>query len=122
MLGIIISRHIGYIKNRLTDENEIDSLLNKIPLEMNPHFPELIIAGQHNMLCPAYDTGKEIKSTLFMLTEKRYGVDVVIRNNLSYGIGLAHLFAAIDWIRLGRMPWSDILNDAKKDDYTPQNF
>lgn len=122
VLGIIISRHVSNQKEKLTDENEINSLLHAIPLEMNPHFPDLIIAGRHNMLCPAYNTGEKFKSTLFMLTDKNYGADVLTRNDLSYGIGLAHLFAALDWIRLGRMPWSDILNDAKKDDYTPQNF
>lgn len=122
VLGIIISRHVGYQAKKLTNEKEIHSLLHDIPIEMNPNCPDLIVAGQHNLLCSAYNTGTEIKSTLFMLTEKKYGFDVLTRLNLAFGIGLAHLFAAMDWVRLGRMPWSDILNDAKKDDYTPQNY
>ncbi|MCY7977716.1 hypothetical protein P8843_13900 [Bacillus inaquosorum] len=40
----------------------------------------------------------------------------VIRENQTFGIALAYILAAIDWIRLGRMPWEKILNDALGDE------
>lgn len=35
-------------------------------------------------------------------------------DKLAFGIALANLFAALDWIRLNKMPWIDILNEGLK--------
>ncbi|WP_218012954.1 hypothetical protein [Bacillus wiedmannii] len=53
-----------------------------------------------------------------MYTEEGVGIhyEPVIRENLTFGIVLAQLLAAIDWIRLGRMPWEEILTDALSDE------
>ena len=46
------------------------------------------------------------------------GIDYepVIREDITFGIALAYLLAAIDWIRLGRMPWEVVLTDALSDE------
>jgi hypothetical protein len=41
------------------------------------------------------------------------GYQNIIRPNLMFGIALCQLSHALDYIRLGKIPWIDMLNEAK---------
>jgi hypothetical protein len=72
------------------------------------------VAGYSNFLFVGFTKGNGIDiPTTFALQDKEIGYQNMIKENLSYGIALAHLMASIDFIRLGVMPWVEILNDAK---------
>lgn len=81
------------------------------------YFPELIIAGNNNFLSTAFKKDEVNKPTLFHLSERENsGYQVIKKESISFGIAFAHLFAAIDWIRLGKMPWENIINESKEFD------
>lgn len=123
---MILSRYATNKEGKKTDNpHEIQEfLLESLGLVEDKKFePDLIVAGKSNTLCAGYKKPdqEEVQVTLFSpfhLIEEGMGIhyEPVIREDLTFGIALAHLLAAIDWIRLGRMPWEEILTDALSDD------
>jgi hypothetical protein len=106
------------LANNNTNSIEIDGFLNSqledLTKEKFEFFPELIIAGNQNFMCTAFEKNGKTKPTLFHLSDNpNCGYQIIKSENLAFGIGFAHLMAAIDWIRLGRMPWEDIINESK---------
>jgi hypothetical protein len=77
------------------------------------YFPELIVAGGSNFMSTSYLEGNNTKPTLFHLGHKNFGYQIIERKGVAFGIAFAHLMAVIDWIRLGKMPWEEILNESK---------
>jgi len=122
---MILSRYAINKEGKKTDNpHEIQEfLLESLSLIEDRKFdPDLIVAGKSNTLCVGYKKTdqEEVQVTLFSpyhLVEEGMGIyyEPVIRENLTFGIALAYLLAAIDWIRLGRMPWEKILTDALSD-------
>lgn len=121
ILTIILSRYSSDQEDKKTEnEIEIKNFL-KCYQDVIPYSdlsPELIISGKDNILAVGYerekDGKKESVSTLFLPDNgKRLGYENLIRKDLAYGIFLCHLMASLNWIRLGNMPWIDILNQAK---------
>nr|HPN19840.1 hypothetical protein [Chitinophagales bacterium] len=55
------------------------------------------------------------EGVLFNHNQRNLAYSVLIRPNIAYGIFLAHLLYAIDWIKLGKMPWNLIHFDATKE-------
>ncbi|MDA2462540.1 hypothetical protein ACTFO8_21835 [Bacillus cereus group sp. MYBK65-1] len=85
--------------------------------------PDLIVVGKNSTLCVGYEKTdqEEIQVTLFSpfhLAEEEVGIhyEPVIREKLTFGIALAYLLSEIDRIRLGIMPWEEILTDALSDE------
>lgn len=106
------------INNNNKETNKIDDFLNselkKLKKIDYDFFPELIIAGNNNYLSTAFKKNGETKPTLFHLPEKDYsGYQVIKLEDLTFGLAFAHLFASLDFIRLGNMPWENIINEAK---------
>ncbi|MFY8001515.1 MAG: DUF6602 domain-containing protein [Candidatus Kapaibacteriota bacterium] len=104
--------------NQNTDAESIKQFLcerlYKLSNEHLSFFPELIIAGNSNFLSTGYKKDEKITPTLFHLDKANAsGYQVMKTPGIAYGIAFAHLAAAIDWIRLGKMPWEDIINDSK---------
>lgn len=123
ILAVIISRYVSVEGKRVSDQSEINEFLLDKNIDINPNVPDLIIAGEHNIMASACEKpGEQHRATLFMLPEYKFGYETTTKSNLAFGIFLAQIFAALDWVRLGRMPWSDIINDAKLDEYEPQGF
>ena len=88
--------------------------LSKLTKEKYEFFPELIVAGKSNFLSTAFIRNEENKPTIFHLADRpSSGYQIIERPNLAFGISFAHLMAAIDWIRLGKMPWEEIINESK---------
>lgn len=91
------------------------SELSKLTKEDFTYFPELIIAGNSNFLSTAFIKDGENKPTLFHLAERENtSYQVIMLESKSFGLAFAHLFACLDWIRLGKMPWENIINETKK--------
>ncbi len=116
ILGMIISR-FG-LKNNNTNSDEIDDFLraelDELTKKDYEFFPELIIAGNSNFLSTVYKKNGENKPTIFHLSAKENsGYQVCKVGNIAFGIAFAHIIAALDWIRLGNMPWEDIINESK---------
>jgi hypothetical protein len=111
----IISRYVAFEKptNRLTDVDEINKLLFSKDIDKSIYNPELIITGKSNYLATGYyfdEKKKDGIETLFSLPDKENFYGVHIAENLTYGLFLAYLIHAIDYTRLGRMPWGKMIN------------
>lgn len=76
--------------------------------------PDLIVAGPNHYLSP---TG--VKSdgtnlpTQFFIPKITKGYQFIRRDGLAYASGLVQLLAALDFIRLGRLPWAKIINNSR---------
>ncbi len=112
-----MSRYSVNVDNKKTETpNEIKEFLqsnyNTIPNDNSA--PELVIAGKDNLLAVGYKKEDESIPTLFYPDNGFWvGYQNLIKTDLAYGIFLGHLMASLHWIRLGQMPWIDMLNQAK---------
>jgi hypothetical protein len=117
IISIVLSRYASDINsNKTSDKNQIKAMLQtEIQRFPNNKFdPELIIAGKDNLLSIGYKKNEESIPTLFYPDNGNWvGYQNIIKQDLSYGILLSHLMAGLTWIRLGDMPWIEMLNQAK---------
>ncbi len=117
ILGIILSRYCVGVNNKKTENTEeikqfLKSKYDNIP--DNNTAPELVIAGKDNLLTVGYKKENESVPTLFYPDNGLWiGYENLIKVDLVYGIFLSHLMASLNWIRLGQLPWIDMLNEAK---------
>lgn len=117
ILTIILSRYSSNNDNKKAEDvNQIKDFLGEkmkcFPNDISA--PELIIAGKDNLLAVGYKKGEESIPTLFYPDNGQLvGYQNIIRSDLAYGIMLSHLMACLHWVRLGQMPWIEILNEAK---------
>jgi len=114
---MIISRYcVGKdMKTQASSADDVDAFLRlKIDnLDKDPNLPDLIVAGAHNFLSPAaVRDGKNIPS-LHFIPDVTNGYQVIQKLDIAFGAGLSQLAGAIDWARLGRMPWLRIVNDSR---------
>lgn len=79
-------------------------------------FPEGIVCGPNIYLCASYINGGIYASRFFVPGLNNIYQHISARN-MSMATGFIHLFSAIDWIRLGVMPWEAIFNDVKNKIY-----
>ena len=89
-----------FFTNKCADENQVD----------------VVIAGQNNGLFVGYKKNDVSIPTIFALSpekNKMIGYQNLIKPKLMFGIALSQLIHALDFIRLGIMPWIDMLNEAK---------
>ncbi|MGD2182758.1 hypothetical protein [Lusitaniella coriacea] len=103
-------------KTRATSASSADAFLRSKIQDMdiiNPNFPDLIIAGAHNFLSPALAQDGKNTPSLHFIPDVTNGYQVIKRLDIAFGAGLSQLAGAIDWARLGRMPWLRIVNDSR---------
>jgi len=75
-------------------------------------YPELIVAGRNNIARTSYAKNNTSFPTIFHCINNYECIYQVIKTpNLSFAIFFSHLMVSIDFIRLGQMPWAEILND-----------
>lgn len=116
IFGCVISRKVSYKKSSaiLNDFEEVHNFLMKgNDIKKDPNVVDLIVVGQHNLMSPSYlEKGDdEQQNCLFMLPEKeKIGLTCFKHENQALSMGVIHLMAALDWIRLGRINWEAILN------------
>lgn len=114
IFSMIISRYVSDGKNRIIDPNNINNLLNNFIQETNIDitFPEGIVTGQSHYVCTSVK--RELKHPAnFIIPNDDNQYMMITKEDLALAIGFIHLYTAIDWIRLDKMPWDEIFNDSK---------
>lgn len=110
----IISRYIED-ENNNTDYNSVKNFFIRstkdLTLNKFPELPEMIVAGKDLCAFSCYKNGVSFKLTKFLLESKDYGITAFPVKGLSYGFAIANIAHSLDWIRLGKMPWTDLLNE-----------
>ena len=120
MYGAVISRYVCRKKgtDALEDPEEINVVFKEI-LESSLNltamgkefFPDLIVMGNSNLVLPATVIAGETHP-LFFAQDRMSSLAVETVYGAAFGAGLCCLFFALDWVRLGKMPWQEILADA----------
>lgn len=118
VFGMVLGRYSTGAdgKYQTSQPEEIDSFLKYKLNAMKecPHSPDLIVAGPDNFLSPAHiDENGQNTPSLHFIPNVTSGYQVLQKTGVAFGAGLAQLAGAIDWVRLGRMPWIRIVNDAR---------
>src|SRR3989339_144645 len=114
VFGCIFSRKVSIASSKNIDEDmdKIHELLLKgDDIKKDPNSVDLIIVGPHNRIAPAYfeKNSDTHQNCLFMLPEKeKPGLSCFKHKNQALSIGIIHLMAALDWIKLGRIKWENI--------------
>jgi hypothetical protein len=101
--------------------NEINNYITQNPstrksfIDKNDFNPEIIVLGKDNFMSTGYyyngASEKDGIETLFKHESKECFYGIHHAESLSFGLFLAYLFASIDFIRLGRMPWVSMINE-----------
>jgi hypothetical protein len=108
---------IGKFSNGTEDEvivnDFLSSHINVLPQPQNYHFyPELIIGSPNNIARTSYIKDTTTFPTIFHSINSYKCVYQAIKTpNLGFALCFTHLMVAIDFIRLGQMPWAEILNN-----------
>lgn len=114
---MILSRYSVGVdgKTRSVVPGEVNSFLESMlkKMTMNDYLPDLIVAGEHNYMSPAGVVNGENKPSLYYIHGRTVSYQLIDRDNLAFGAGLSQLAGAMEWIRLGRMPWERIVNDTR---------
>jgi hypothetical protein len=74
---------------------------------------DLIIAGEHQLVLPVIQNAAKTESVLrspFYLPGRSQHL-FQTADGLAFGVGIAMLLFALDWIRLGSLPWHKIILD-----------
>lgn len=107
--GMIIARNVRLERGGkviVNPEEIINNLNFKITSEL---CPDLIVLGDSVIILPAMcrDSKRILRSPFYI--EGRSILHSQISLNKSYGIAIAMLMQALDWIQLGVMPWHKIV-------------
>lgn len=74
--------------------------------------PDLIVAGESNLIAPCVKTPEGIKvHAPFYIEGVTTSIEVIPAKNFAFSIGICFMLYALDTIELGRMPWENIIND-----------
>jgi hypothetical protein len=97
----------------LNDPSEIDETIRNLQIAAPPEPPDLIVLGDSNVIVPILPStgteGNRLRSPFFITGHSSHNVSVV--DGVAFGVALASMMEALDWIQLGRMPWRKILSD-----------
>ena len=115
MYGVIFTRYVKRTSSSRDNlsSSDIDLAFKEIMPDIvtdRTVAPDLIILGDSNVATPAISEGGESSFSLFMSQISSYGTKIV--PDISYGIGFVCLQFALDWIRLGKLPFDKILSNA----------
>ncbi len=81
----------------------------------NPNDIDLIVAGPHNFLLPALVVDNKVSYSSPFHVPSKNSVFLYDAPGLAFAIGVCSLLLALDWIRLGRMPWGEMITEAVND-------
>jgi hypothetical protein len=77
------------------------------------HAPDFIVAGQNVIAFPVVADeggGGQLRSPFFIPGISAFAVRVAQKH--AFGIAVILTLQALDWMRLGQMPWTRIIKDA----------
>ncbi|HCQ13811.1 DUF6602 domain-containing protein [Flavobacterium sp.] len=115
----IVSRNFDFKSPTITtpDEFTVEFLIENILIPKQEIIPDIIVLNKDIVMYPRiFEDGQFKESVLFNHNEKdNLSYQIIVRKNIAYGIFLSHLLFALDWIKLGKMPWDLIHFDATRD-------
>lgn len=118
--AVLIARHVQVGNNKRLSASQISEALKDHLIDDNENNPDLVVAGTHNFLTPHFYRGNDqVRSYFYLNHPEERGYWVGKQTDLSFGIFLSQIAFAIDWIRLGKMPWVDIITEATYKEYRP---
>ncbi len=116
VFSVLFARHVRQKKGKkelLSSPDEILSVIGNIKIESDQH-PDLIVLGNNVVITPIIANEQtrtaKLRSPFFLEGRSFYYPAKV--DGTGFGIGLLSMMYALDWIRLGVMPWNEILVDA----------
>ena len=75
--------------------------------------PDLIVLGENNVIIPVISKEETeervLRSPFYISGKSEYGNHIV--EGIAFGIALASLMCALDWVELGVMPWRKIIEN-----------
>lgn len=112
IFGAVISRQArprtgGVV---LTEPGEVRIALENASLPPKP-WPDLVIADKNTFMMPVVETAQGIGYVSPFMATPASVLDIWQRESLAFAIGICSLLFALDYIRLGVMPWMKILAD-----------
>ena len=114
IFALIISRYVSYGNKKLEDNVEISKLLKKFIKDsnINSNYPEGIVAGDNHYITTSI---KRVLNhpTNFIIPNDQNQYLEIYKEELALSMGFIHLYSAVDWIRLDKMPWDEIFNNLK---------
>lgn len=119
--GAIIARQVRFKKNGniIEDPFEISSKLRELSeankLSTPSNKPDLIVCSQDNVLIPTIPKSiggvqQFLYESPFLLDNKSVLTPCEAKDE-AFGVGMCSLLHALDWIKLGKMKWKQILAD-----------
>lgn len=113
VFGMVWGRNCLGVKDAV---DPVDQLLRN-GLSLFPkthHVPDLIVAGPNHFLSPTVvKSNGDNLPTQFFIPQVTKGYQFIRRDGLAFASGLIQLLAALDFIRLGRLPWAKIINNSR---------
>jgi hypothetical protein len=112
-MTIILSRFVSVDGKRTYDAQTIENELIKNPINPDLYCPDLIVAGSSVFAASGIKTKNGYKGQLIYAPSQNSVYYTKKMDELTFGIFLSRIAYAVDWIRLGRMPWAEIINDVQ---------
>jgi hypothetical protein len=118
IITIILGRYSVDKDDKKTDNPDLVQEMASIKMEnmLKSHLnPEMIILGKNNAMCIGYKSnGNSIPTLFYPDNGEEVGYQNLKLQDNSFGVFMTQLIAAIDWIKLGNIPWIEMLNEAKE--------
>lgn len=110
--GVVMAKNVRLKngKDIIIDPDEIINELKNTAISSELS-PDLIVLGDSVIVLPTLvkPEGKVVRSPFYI--EGKSALNLLKVPNKSYGIAVASLMSALDWIELGVMPWHKIIVD-----------
>jgi hypothetical protein len=113
MFGAVFARQVKRKKKgKILEPAEATKALVGACLGDQKPPPDLIIAGDSNLIIPCVQTSQgPIMHSPFYVESTTASLEVMPSKDLAFATGICILLYALDTLQLGRMPWEEIIND-----------
>jgi hypothetical protein len=112
--GGIFARQVKRRKDGeiLTNRDEIVEIVARIKLAARPTSPDIAVLGMNNVIFPIHRRPTD-GSAIYVpfLTPGTSAPSIRPVDNHAFGLGLAAIMSAIEWIQLKPIPWGQIIID-----------
>jgi hypothetical protein len=114
VFGAVFSLQVSATpRSKLLNAQEATELLVNSCIGNQSPFPDLIIAGEGNLVLPCVNTpaNKPIIHAPFFVPNTTASLQVMPTHDIAFATGICFMLYALDSIQLGRMPWEELIND-----------
>lgn len=112
----IIARHVRIKSNEpiVSSPQQIRTEMIARPQAGLSERPEMICAGTSVISLSAVVQPDHTRMITPFTLDSMTEMPIVVAENIAFGVAIAHLLWALDYIQLGDMPWGPIIGDALK--------